>query len=116
MCQPSASSAIEPKIVPPAISATIMAAARPRGYAHAWGRLFLQVGLDRAFELDGQRIALAVDRLADRDPDPAFADAILLDVGLFLAVELDADALLQQRLVVKRALGVGREAVGKRCV
>jgi hypothetical protein len=53
---------------------------------------FLQVGLDLALELDGQRIALAVDRLADRDPDPALADAVLLDVGLLLAVELDADA------------------------
>src|SRR5687767_10991078 len=81
--------------------------------------LLLEIGFDLAAELDGQRIALAVDRLADGDADPAFADAILLDVGLFLAVELYADAARQQRLVIIRALGIGRKAVGqlgRRCV
>src|SRR5260221_5115317 len=137
MCQPSASSAIEPKIVPPAISTTIMAAVSPttaqvrrslrswaaprktwswRQSARVWlctRRLLflLQVGLDLAGELDGERIALSVDGLADRDADPALAHAIFLDVGLLLAVELDADALLQQGLVIVRALGIGRKAI-----
>src|SRR5260221_14691508 len=141
MCQPSASSAIEPKIVPPAISTTIMAAVSPttaqvrrslrscadprktwswRQSARVWlctRRLLflLQVGLDLAGELDGERVALAIDGLADRDADPALAHAIFLDVGLLLAVELDADALSQQGLVVMRALGVGRKPVGERC-
>src|SRR5687768_16204940 len=81
--------------------------------------LLLEIRFDLAAELDGQRIALAVDRLADGDADPTFADAILLDVGLFLAVELYADAARQQRLVIVRALGIGRKAVGqlgRRCV
>jgi hypothetical protein len=64
-------------------------------------------------QLDGQRIALAVDRLADGDADPALADAIFLDIGLLLTVELYADAARLQRLVVVRALGVGREAIGQ---
>src|SRR5260370_36093685 len=140
MCQPSASSAIEPNIVPPAISTTIMAAvsattAQVRRSLRSWaaprktwswrqsasvwlctGRLLflLQVGLDLAGELDGERVALAVDGLADGDADPPLAHAIFLDVGLLLAVELDADALLQQGLVIVRALGIGGEAVGKR--
>src|SRR5260221_5555713 len=139
ICQPSASSAIEPKIVPPAISATIMAAVSPttaqvrrslrswaaprktwscRQSASVWlctadSLLALQVGLDLALELDAERIALAIDGLADRDADPALAHAVFLDVGLFLAVELDADALLQKRLVVMRALGIGRKAIRK---
>src|SRR5882672_551643 len=139
MCQPSASSAIEPNSVPPTISATIMAAVSPttaqvrrslrswaaprktwswRQSASVWlctgGLLFLlQVRLDLALELDGERIALAVDGLADGDADPAFAEAIFLDVGLLLAVELDADALGKQRLVVVRALGVGGKPVGE---
>src|ERR1043166_5869649 len=116
MCQPSASSAIEPYTMPPAISATIIVAVRPttahvRRSLRSWAvprktwswrqsssmwlcmALFLlEVGLDLAGELDGERIALAVDGLADGDTDPALADAVLLDVGLFLAVELDADA------------------------
>src|SRR5882757_4100594 len=144
MCQPSASSAIEPKSVPPAISATIMTAVSPttaqvrrslrswaaprktwswRQSASVWlctgGLLFLlQVGLDLALELDGERIALAIDGLADGDPDPALAHAVFLDVGLLLAVELDADALLQECLVVVWALGIGRKAIrqgGGRC-
>jgi len=36
----------------------------------------LRVRLDLALELDGERIALAVDRLADGDPDPALADGL----------------------------------------
>src|SRR5882757_7317474 len=146
MCQPSASSAIEPKSVPPAISATIMTAVSPttaqvrrslrswaaprktwswRQSASVWlctgGLLFLlQVGLDLAGQLDGERVALAVDGLADGDADPALAHAIFLDVGLLLAVELDADALLQERLVIVRALGIRGQAVweggGKRGV
>src|SRR5205823_2198812 len=73
----------------------------------------LEIGLDLAGELDGERVALAIDGLADGDADPALAHAIFLDVGLLLAVELDADALLQQGLVIVRALGIGRETVGQ---
>src|SRR5690349_12877422 len=137
MCQPSASSAIEPNIMPPAISATIIAAGRPttahvRRTLPSWAApsktwswrqsssvwlcmelLLVEVGLDLAGELDGERIALAVDGLADGDADPALADAVLLDVGLLLAVELDADAARQQGLVVVRALGDGGGTVGE---
>src|SRR5262249_41592374 len=111
MCQPSASSAIEPKMVPPAISATIMVAvsAAPNQVRRslrswAWPRktcswrqsssvwlciavLLLQIGLDLAGELDGERVALAIDGAADRDADPALAHAVFLDIGLFLTVE-----------------------------
>src|SRR5438094_4344344 len=78
--------------------------------------LLLQIWLDLAGELDGERVALAVDRLADGDADPALAHAIFLDVGFFLAVELDADAAAQQRLVVVGALGIGRQTVGQGCL
>src|SRR5260370_42122135 len=97
MCQPSASSAIEPNIVPPAISTTIMAAVSPttaqvrrslrawaaprktwswRQSARVWlctrGLLFrLEVGLDPAGELYGERSGLAVHGLADRRAHPA---------------------------------------------
>src|SRR5476649_1045169 len=138
MCQPSASRAIEPKIEPPAISTTIIAAVRPTtsqvrfSLRSCWAPrktcswlqpssvwlcmrliLLLEVRFDLALQLDRERVALAIDGLADGDPDPTLAEAILLDVGLLLAVELDADAFGEQRLVVVRALGVDGKAVGK---
>src|SRR5258707_8315689 len=62
--------------------------------------LVLEIGLDRTAELDGQGIAVAVDCLAGGDPDPAFADAIFLDIGLLNALEADAD-VARQRLGIE---------------
>src|ERR1044072_6076104 len=78
------------------------------------GRLVLVIWLDRTLQLDGQRFAFAIERLAGRDADPAFADAIFLDVGLLLAGKADADGPLQHSLVVEWAVRVGGKAVGKR--
>ena len=50
----------------------------------SFGPVILEIRLDRPFQLDGQRVTLAVERLAGRDADPAFADAIFLHVGLLL--------------------------------
>jgi hypothetical protein len=77
------------------------------------GRGVAEVGLDRAAELHRQRRAVAVQCLADGDAHPALADAVFLDVGLFDALEADADAALEQGAVVVGALGVVREAVGR---
>src|ERR1700733_8417804 len=74
--------------------------------------LRLEIRLDRAGELDGQRIAVAVLGLAGRDADPAFADAIFLDVGLLDALEADADVALERLDVVIRAARIVRQAVG----
>src|SRR5688500_15171802 len=43
--------------------------------------------LDGALDLQGHGVAAAVEGLAGRDPHPALADAVLLDVGAFLPVE-----------------------------
>src|SRR5690348_10361777 len=66
-----------------------------------------EVRLDRAGELDGQRIAMAVPGVAGRDTYPALADAILLDVVLLDALEADADVARKDRRVVIRAAGIG---------
>src|SRR5687767_5413101 len=60
-------------------------------------------GLDRAVELEGQRLAAAVHGLARLDADPAFGDAILLDVGPHDTLEADADAALEPVGVEVRA-------------
>jgi hypothetical protein len=70
------------------------------------------IGLDLALELESHRVAMAVAAAAGGDADPPFGNAIFLDVGLFGAVEPDADALLQQLLVEERAARVEREPVG----
>src|SRR3954465_8214004 len=63
--------------------------------------------------LDGQGIAEAVLGIAGGDADPAFADAVFLDIGLLGALEADADVARKQFLIVMRALRVGGEPVRK---
>ena len=62
--------------------------------------------LDRALELDQQRIALAVQRLACGNLDPAFADAVFADIRAFLAVEANTDVVLEHGGNMVRAAGV----------
>jgi hypothetical protein len=69
---------------------------------------------DLAHHLDGHGIAAAVERFADRQPDPAFADAIFFEVGFFLALEAHADATSQHGGIVKRAARVHVKSVGRR--
>ena len=54
-------------------------------------------GLDLAAQLHRHRHAVAVDRLAGGDADPAFGGAIFLDIVALAALEADADAALQRR-------------------
>src|SRR5690606_31821979 len=68
-------------------------------------------GLDLALELDRQRLAPPVQRLARGDADPGFADAVLLDVAALDALEADADAAVERGLVVMRAARVVGQAV-----
>src|SRR5690606_6327118 len=69
--------------------------------------------LDLALEPDRQRLAATVERLARRDPDPALADAVLLDIAALHALEADADAAVERGLVVMRAARVVGQAVGR---
>lgn len=64
-------------------------------------------------QLDRQGLAPAIDAVADGQTDPAFRDAVFLDIGLVLALEADADALGQQVSIVEWAVGVDAQAVGK---
>src|SRR2546422_3179555 len=57
---------------------------------------------------------MAIQAAARRHPDPAFADAIFLDVGLLLPLEADADAALQQVGVEIRTARIERQAIGRR--
>src|SRR5882757_2019873 len=75
-----------------------------------------EIRLDRAAELDGHGIAVAVLGGRVRHPDPSFAHAILLDIGLLDALESYADAALEQCGVVERAAGVVGEAVRRMVV
>src|SRR5690349_4607530 len=72
-----------------------------------------EVGLNRALQLHGQGIAVAVLGVADAEAHPAFADAVFLDVGLVLALEADADVPLQDRLVIVGAVRVDAQPVGQ---
>jgi hypothetical protein len=72
-----------------------------------------EIGLDRAGHADRQQIALAVAGLPDRRANPVLADAIFFDVVPLLTLEPNADAAGQRRLVVKRALGIDAQMIGR---
>jgi hypothetical protein len=77
------------------------------------GELLVE-GFHGALELDQQGLALAVQGLARGNPDPAFADAVLLDVVAFLAVEPDADVVLAHGGVVMGTARIDGEMVRQR--
>src|SRR5580700_1574853 len=75
-----------------------------------------KIRLDRAAQLDGHGISVPVLGGRMCDPNPAFADAIFLDIGLLDALEADADAALEQLGIVIGAGRVVGEAVRRSVV
>lgn len=69
--------------------------------------------LDAAFELDQHGPALAVQCLAGGNLDPAFADAVFLDVVAFLVVQANADLVFEHGGDMVRAGRVDRQVVGQ---
>ena len=69
--------------------------------------------LNRALQLDQQRMPLAVNRFAGGHFDPAFADAVFLDVRTFLVVESNTNFMLEHGGDVMRAARVCGQAVGQ---
>ena len=63
--------------------------------------------LNRPLELDRQRKAFAVNLLANGHLDPAFADAVFLNVKAFFVVKADADVVLKNGFDVVLAAHVG---------
>jgi len=70
-------------------------------------------GFDRAVQLDRQRLAMAVAALARLDADPAFGNAVFLDVVAHHALEPDADAALQLLRIEMGAARVDRQVIGR---
>jgi hypothetical protein len=69
--------------------------------------------LDSAAQFNQHGAALAVQRLAGGNLDPAFADAVFLDVEALFAIESDADVALQHIHIVVRAAWINRQTVGQ---
>ncbi len=57
-------------------------------------------------------MTLAVDRLTSGDLDPAFTDAILIDIEAFLVVEADANIVLEYGRDMKGTALVRGESIG----
>lgn len=69
--------------------------------------------LDGALDGDQHGVAIAILGLGGGDLHPAFADAVLLDIGALLAVEANADLVLEALRHMVRAARVGRQMVGQ---
>lgn len=76
--------------------------------------LILEPDFDIAFQLQRERLALAIKRFASGNADPAFRYTIFLDIGFLGSVEADADLALQQICIVKLAVWIKGEAVWER--
>src|SRR6266481_5138263 len=74
-------------------------------------RLVAEIRLHGAVHLDGERVAVAILGVAGGHADPAFADAIFLDIGFFRALEADADIPRQDLGVVIGTVRIDRQAV-----
>src|SRR3546814_8780015 len=78
-------------------------------------RIFAEVvvpGLDRAVELDGQRPAMAIHRLAGLYPHPAFGTAIFLDIGAHPILKTDAHSALELVGIEPGTVRADRQAIG----
>lgn len=70
--------------------------------------------LNPAFQLDRYRIALAIHGFAGRYGNPAFADAVLLDIRKLFIVEFDSDFMSRDICIVVAAARVNGEAIRER--
>jgi len=68
---------------------------------------------DLAFYLGQQGLALAVQRLAGRDFDPALADAIFVDVIALFIIEPDTDVMFKDGRIVVGAARIDRKPIRK---
>ena len=75
-----------------------------------------EIGNHFALDLYRHRAAAPVQSLSGGNADPALADAVFLDGGAFFAVETDADSTREQIRIMEGALGIDRQAVGKRLI
>lgn len=67
-------------------------------------RPFLAIeSFDLAFNFGHQGIAFAIQRFSGGDFDPAFADAIFVNIRALFIVEADANVMFKDRSVVERA-------------
>jgi len=68
---------------------------------------------DLAFDFGQQGLALAVQRLAGRNSDPAFADAIFVHIIALFIIEPDTDVMFKDGSIVVRAARIDREPIRK---
>ena len=68
---------------------------------------------DLALQLDQHWFAFSVHRFACRHFDPAFADTVFVHIKTLLAVEMDANAMLEHGGDVMGAARVGGQVVGQ---
>src|SRR5690606_19248386 len=71
----------------------------------------LEERLDRPRQLDCQRIAVTIPSVANRHSDPAFADAVFINVVPLGAPEADANAPLKHGRIEIGALRVDGQTV-----
>jgi hypothetical protein len=71
------------------------------------------INLNPAFQRQQQRFTFSIDRFASRDFDPAFTDAVLLDVLAFFVVESNADVMLKNGGQIMRAASIDGQTVGQ---
>jgi hypothetical protein len=79
-----------------------------------WSKSVFVEGLNDTLAHDGQGTAATIQSLTDGSPNPPFRDTVLLDIGVFDAIQADTDAARENRLVVVATGRINAKTVGER--
>lgn len=74
---------------------------------------FFEVGFYDAAHLDQERVSVTVDAAPRSHADPPFADTIFLHIGPLASVKADANASLENLLVVMRTSWIDAQTIGQ---
>jgi hypothetical protein len=73
--------------------------------------LVFEKRLDDALAHDGQGLSTAIEGVADRRADPAFRDAIFLDIGVLDTVQPNSNRACENGFVVVTAARIDAESI-----
>jgi hypothetical protein len=76
-------------------------------------KLLAVIRLNLPLQFNRQRLPFAINGLASGDANPAFADAVFLNVFAFFVVKANADIVFEHFGRMERAFGISGKMIGQ---
>jgi hypothetical protein len=76
-------------------------------------KLLSVIRLNLPLQFNRQRLPFAINGIASGDANPAFADAVFLDVFAFFVVKANADIVFEHFGRMERAFGISGKMIGQ---